>query len=305
MSNTLLSFGHGYSAQALGGKLLAEGWRVIGTTRSTDKARAIRATGVEAVLWPPADPEALVGRATHLLASAAPDADGDPVLRHCGLAIRAAAPHLAWAGYLSTTAVYGDRGGGEVGEESECRPSTVRGRWRLEAERAWGGTGLPLHIFRLAGIYGPGRGPFEKLRAGRAQRVVKPGQVFSRIHVDDIATVLAASIARPAPPPYPAVYNVCDDEAAPPEDVIAHAARLLGLPVPPAVPFEAADLSPMARSFYAESKRVANRRIRQELGVDLRHPTYREGLAALLEAEGAADPRHPCQDGELSGSGRR
>lgn len=300
--NTLLSFGHGYSAQALAGRLLAEGWHVIGTTRSADKARAICAAGVEAVLWPPAEPEALVGRATHLLASAAPDAEGDPVLRHCGMAIRAAAPRIAWAGYLSTTAVYGDRGGGEVDEGSECRPSTVRGRWRLEAERAWGATGLPLHVFRLAGIYGPGRGPFEKLRAGRAQRVVKPGQVFSRIHVDDIAAVLAGSIARPAPPPYPAVYNVCDDEAAPPEDVIAHAARLLGLPVPPAVPFEVADLSPMARSFYAESKRVANRRIRDELGVRLRHPTYREGLAALLKAEGATALAIPSRRGAEGGA---
>ena len=169
----------------------------------------------------------------------------------------------------------------------------MRGRWRLAAERAWGATGLPLHVFRLAGIYGPGRGPFEKLRAGRAQRVVKPGQVFGRIHVEDIAAVLTASIARPAAPPFPAIYNVCDDEAAPPEDVIAHAARLLGMAVPPAVPFDRADLSPMARSFYAESKRVSNRRIRDELGVRLRHPTYREGLAALLDAEGSYPPPHP------------
>jgi nucleoside-diphosphate-sugar epimerase len=293
MSNTLLSFGHGYSARALAERLLADGWRVIGTTRSPEKAQAIRATGAEAVLWPPAEPEALVSRATHLLASAAPDAEGDPVLRHCGAAIGAAAPRIAWAGYLSTTAVYGDRRGGVVDETSECRPSTPRGRWRLEAERAWVQTGVPLHVFRLAGIYGPGRGPFEKLRAGRAQRVVKPGQVFSRIHVEDIASVLAASIAGPAQGPYPAIYNVCDDEAAPPEDVIAHAARLLGLPVPPAVPFEKAELSPMARSFYAESKRVSNRRIREELGVRLRHPTYREGLAALLEAEGSPPPPHP------------
>ena len=306
MSNTLLSLGHGYSAQALARRLLDDGWRVLGTTRSPEKAAEIRATGAEAVLWPPADPEALVAEATHLLASAAPDAGGDPVLRHCGAAIRAAAPRIAWAGYLSTTAVYGDRQGGVVDEGSECRPSTARGCWRLEAERAWGATGLPLHVFRLAGIYGPGRGPFEKRRAGRAQRVVKPGQVFSRIHVEDIAAVLAASIERPAQPPYPALYNVCDDEAAPPEDVIAHAARLLGLPVPPAVPFEAAELSAMARSFYAESKRVANRRIREELGVRLRYPTYREGLAALLAAEGGppvASPPTTLRSGEGGPSG--
>ncbi len=212
------------------------------------------------------------------------------MLRECGDAIRAHADRIAWAGYLSTTAVYGDRGGGEVDETSECRPATRRGLRRLEAERAWAALGLPLHVFRLAGIYGPGRGPFEKVRAGRAQRVVKPGQVFSRIHVEDIAAVLHASITRPAGS-YPAIYNVCDDEAAPPQDVIAHAARLLGLPVPPEVPFEQADLSPMARSFYAESKRVSNRRIREELGVDLRYPTYREGLAALLESEAPQPPQ--------------
>ena len=282
MPNVLLSFGHGYSARALGSRLLAEGWVVIGTTRSEEKAQAIRATGADAVLWPPPDPQALVARATHVLSSAAPDEAGDPVLCACGDALRATAPRIAWAGYLSTTAVYGDRQGDRVDEASDCRPSTRRGQWRLDAERAWTATGLPLHVFRLAGIYGPGRGPFEKLRAGRAQRVVKPGQVFSRIHVEDIAEVLLASIRHPAP----GIYNVCDDEPAPPQDVLAHAARLLGVPVPPAVPFEEADLSPMARSFYAESKRVSNRRIREELGVRLRYPTYREGLAAILEAEG-------------------
>jgi nucleoside-diphosphate-sugar epimerase len=304
MSNVLVSLGHGYSAQALAACLLAVGWQVVGTTRSAERAEAIRATGAEAVIWPPADPAALLGRATHLLASAAPDAQGDPVLGACGAAIRAAAPRIVWAGYLSTTAVYGDRQGAEVDETSPCHPTTERGRRRLAAERAWAETGLALHVFRLAGIYGPGRGPFEKLRAGRAQRVIKPGQVFSRIHVEDIAAVLAASIARPAPPPYPAIYNVCDDEAAPPEDVIAHAAKLLALPVPPAVPFAEADLSPMARSFYAESKRVSNRRIREELGVRLRHPTYREGLAALLEAQSTpASPPTPLRSGEGGANG--
>ena len=135
----------------------------------------------------------------------------------------------------------------------------------------------------MAGIYGPGRGPFSKVRNGTARRIIKKNQVFSRTHVDDIATVLEASIARPSPG---AVYNVCDELAAPPEDVIAHAAELLGLPVPPAVAIEDAEMSPMARSFYAESKRVSNRRIKEELGVTLAYPTYREGLAALL----AADP---------------
>ena len=280
---TLLSLGHGYSARALAP--LLRGWRVIGTTRSPEKARALEAEGVEARLFPRGDIAPDIAEATHLLTSIAPDEEGDPVLRAHRAAIEAAAPRLAWAGYLSTTGVYGDHGGGWVDEDTPPAPSTARGEARVRAEAEWRAVpGLPLHVFRLAGIYGPGRGPFAKLRAGTARRVVKPGQVFSRIHVDDIALVLRASIDRPRPG---AVYNVCDDDPAPPEDVIAHAARLLGLPPPPAVAFADAELSPMARSFYAESKRVSNRRIKEELGVALRHPDYRSGLAATLRAEGA------------------
>ena len=277
----LLSFGHGYSARALSRRLLAEGWRVIGTTRSVEKAEILRAEGVEPVLSLEAAADHLA-EATHVLVSAGPDAEGDPVLTACGPAI-AAARHLAWAGYLSTTGVYGDRQGGWVDETSDCCPSTRRGQWRLAAEQAWQALpDLPLHIFRLAGIYGPGRGPFAKVRNGTARQIIKPGQVFSRIHVEDIATVLEASIARPDPG---AIYNVCDDEAAPPQDVLAHAAELLDLPPPPAMDFETAEMSPMARSFYAESKRVSNTRIREGLGVTLAYPSYREGLAALLAEE--------------------
>ena len=281
---TLLSFGHGYTARALAARLLAQGWRVIGTTRFEEKARAIRGTGADALVWPSAtaDIRTALDRATHVLVSAGPDATGDPVLKAAERAIRERASRFAWAGYLSTTGVYGDRGGDWVDETSECRPSTTRGQWRFDAERAWARlhdeAGLPLHIFRLAGIYGPGRGPFTKVRDGTARRIVKAGQVFSRIHVDDIATVLEASIARPRPG---AVYNVCDDEAAPPQDVIALAAELLGRPVPPTIRYEEAEMTSMARSFYAESKRVSNRLIRDELGVVLRYPSYREGLAAL------------------------
>jgi nucleoside-diphosphate-sugar epimerase len=292
MTRVLLSFGHGYSAQALGRRLLAEGgWRIIGTTRSEEKAARLAAGGVEALVWPGADIAPALDAATHLLVSAAPDgAAGDPVLARLAPGIAAAAGHLDWAGYLSTTGVYGDHGGGWVDESTTLAPSTRRGRLRVEAEAAWRRlareSGLALHVFRLAGIYGPGRGPFAKVRAGTARRIVKPGQVFSRIHVEDIAAVLAASIARPNPG---AVYNVCDDMAAPPEDVIAHAAELLGLPVPEAEAFESADMSPMARSFYAESKRVANDRIKDELGVVLRFPDYRAGLADLLARERAGD----------------
>ena len=287
MTGTLLSFGHGYSARALAARLLPAGWTVIGTTRSADKAAAIRESGAEALVWPGEDPLPALDRASHVLVSAGPDAEGDPVLTRLSDALAARAERLAWVGYLSTTGVYGDRQGGWVDENSECRPATERGRRRLAAETAWmelhRAHGVPVHIFRLAGIYGPGRGPFAKVREGTARRIVKEGQVFSRIHVEDIAGVLAASIAQPRPG---AVYNVCDDDPAPPEDVIAEAARLLGRPVPPAVPFEEAEMTPMAASFYAESKRVSNARIKRELGVRLAHPTYREGLAALLAAGG-------------------
>ena len=278
---TLLSIGHGYSAQALARVLLAQGWRVIGTTRNPDRARAFAAQGVEPLLLPGSLAPALA-RATHVLTSVAPEAGGDPILRDHAGELRAARPE--WVGYLSTTAVYGDHAGGWVDEATPLTPATARGQARVEAEAGWAALGLPLHIFRLAGIYGNGRGPFEKVRDGTARRIIKPGQVFSRIHVEDIAQVLLASINRPNPG---AAYNVCDDDPAPPEDVIGHAAELLGLPLPPAIPYDEAEMTPMARSFYAESKRVRNDRIKEELGVRLLFPTYREGLASLLAAENA------------------
>ena len=278
MAKTLLSIGHGYSARALTPLLLARGWTVIGTTRTPEKARALLREGVQPVIWP--GQPLPVGEATHLLTSVAPGEDGDPVLADEGESLRAAG-HLEWVGYLSTTGVYGDHDGGWVDETSPLTPATRRGQARVEAEAGWQELGLPLHVFRLAGIYGPGRGPFAKVKKGTARRIVKEGQVFSRIHVDDIATVLLASIDRPNPG---AIYNVCDDDPAPPQDVIEHAARLLGMPVPPAVAFEDAELSPMARSFYAESKRVRNDRIKDELRVSLRYPDYKIGLAALLES---------------------
>ncbi|MFC5567824.1 SDR family oxidoreductase [Rubellimicrobium aerolatum] len=279
---TLLSFGHGYSARALARLLIPRGWRVIGTVRGEDRRAGIAAEGVEGVVWPGADMGPLLDEATHLLTSVAPDEGGDPVLRAWGGEIAARAGRLDWAGYLSTTGVYGDHAGGWVDEDSPLAPATRRGRLRVEAEAAWRAIpGLPLHVFRLAGIYGPGRGPFEKVRQGTARRIVKPGQMFSRIHVEDIARVLLASIERPNPG---AAYNVCDDDPAPPEDVIAHAAVLLGRPVPEAEDFATAEMTPMARSFYAESKRVRNDRIKRELGVRLLYPDYQTGLAALLAA---------------------
>lgn len=286
MTKTLLSLGHGFSARALAPLLLSEGWEVIGTTRDPAKLEAMRATGISAILWQAEAVTEALGRATHLLMSAAPDAEGDPALRLVGPAIEERAPGIEWAGYLSTTGVYGDHQGGWVTEETPLAPATRRGQLRVEAENAWSSVpSLPLHIFRLAGIYGPGRGPFAKLRKGTARRIIKPNQVFSRIHVEDIAQVLRASIARPNPG---TAYNLCDDAPAPPQDVIACAAEMLGMPIPPEVPFEEAELSPMARSFYGESKRVSNARIKEELGVTLRYPDYQSALTAILAAEQAS-----------------
>lgn len=287
----LFCFGLGFSALTLARRLIGEGWQVAGTTRGPDKAARLRAEGIEVRAFdrgrPLEDPGDALAATTHLLSSVPPDEAGDPVLDHHAADIAAVAGRIAWAGYLSTTGVYGDRDGGWVDEESALAPSTRRGRRRAEAEAAWCALlhrhGLPVHLFRLAGIYGPGRNALVTVRQGRAQRRVKPGQVFSRIHVDDIAAVLRASIDRPQPG---RAYNVCDDEATPPQDVIAHACALLGVDPPPEQPFDPDSMSPMARSFYAENKRVRNDRIKGELGVRLGYPTYREGLAALL----ATDP---------------
>jgi nucleoside-diphosphate-sugar epimerase len=283
----LLVFGMGYTARTLLDEWPADmPCEVVVTTRSAEKAAALEQEGLTARIFPGDDLSEDVATASHVLVTAGPSDGRDPVLARLRSAFAGAAGHLDWVGYLSTTGVYGDHGGGWVDETTPLTPSTSRGRARVAAEAEWLALhhdhGLPVHIFRLAGIYGPGRGPFEKVRNGTARRIVKPGQVFSRCHVEDIAQVLLASIRRPNPG---AIYNICDDDPAPPQDVIAHAARLLGLPPPPEIPFDAADLGPMAASFYAESKRVRNDRIKRELGVKLRYPDYRAGLAQLLSAE--------------------
>lgn len=276
----ILSFGHGFSAQALARRLVPQGWQIIGTTRDRAKFDAIAATGAEPVQWPGTDLTALIADTPNILISAGPSADGDPVLAEYSEVFARLAPGIRWLGYLSTTGVYGDHAGGWVDEDSALTPATKRGQARVRAEAAWQAIpDLPLHIFRLAGIYGPGRGPFAKVRKGTARRIIKEGQVFSRIHVEDIAQALELSLVSPAPA---AIYNLCDDDPAPPQDVIGHAAELLGLPMPPAIDFETADMTPMARSFYAESKRVRNDRIKDALGWQPRYPDYRSGLAAML-----------------------
>ena len=283
LTPTLLCFGLGYSAEVLALRLIARGWRIIGTSRKAEKRQLLAAKGFTTYPFDrdhPLPSEAFTG-VTHVLTSIAPDEAGDPVLdlhqedlRRC---------ELAWAGYLGTTAVYGDRGGDWVDETTPIDPTLARADRRARAEAAWLGSGLPAHIFRLAGIYGPGRNPFVNLKTGTARRIVKEGQVFSRIHVEDIATVLEASIDRPNPGQ---VYNVCDDEPAPPQDVVAHAAELMGIAPPPEQDYATADLSPMARTFYQDNRRVRNDRLETELGVRLAFPTYREGLLALRAVDG-------------------
>jgi nucleoside-diphosphate-sugar epimerase len=272
--------GLGYTAGALAERLADSGWRVTGTSRNPQEPDALRFDRDH-----PLAPAAFA-EITHILVSIPPDEAGDPVLDRHGDDI-AAIPGFAWLGYLSTTGVYGDRAGDWVDERSQLCPSGARGRRRVAAEAGWldlwRRRGVPVHIFRLAAIYGPGRTPFDALRAGTAKRIDKPGQVFSRIHVEDLASVLIASITRPRPG---AIYNVCDDESAASEAVVAHAASLLGLPAPPLVPFASAELSPMAKSFWDDNKRVSNALIKEELGIVLRHPNYRAGLAAILAAGG-------------------
>ena len=293
----LFCFGLGYSAAALARPLAAAGWRIAGTTREEETAASLAALGYDMHVFsrarPLADAAALAG-ATHLLLSVPPDEHGDPVLDLCAAAI-AAQPQLRWAGYLSTTGLYGDHGGGWVDEDTPPAPAGERGRRRLAAEQGWQAlqrrSGLPLHIFRLAGIYGPGRSPLGTVRQARALRIDKPGQIFSRIHVADLVQVLRASMARPAPG---ALYNVCDDEPAPQAEVIAYACALLGVAPPPAIALDAAPLSPAARSFYDDNKRVANRRIKTDLAVEFRFPSYREGLAAILAEEGEITASPPA-----------
>lgn len=299
----LFCFGYGYSARALGRALRGPSCRVAGTVRETDKARTLAADDIQSFVFDGAAPlrhagEALAGT-THLLVSAPPDGGGDPVLLQHAADIAAlveAAPALRWVGYLSTTAVYGDRDGDWVDEETPVSPTSARASRRVAAENAWldlhHAQHVPVHIFRLAGIYGPGRNALVDVRRGTARRIRKPGQVFSRIHVDDIAAALAASMARPNPG---RIYNVCDDEPAPGSDVVLHACQLLGAACPSEIPFEQAapTMSEMARSFYADNKRVRNDRMKRELGVILRYPNYRVGLDALLAAEGNPSPTAP------------
>jgi nucleoside-diphosphate-sugar epimerase len=270
-------FGLGYTGGTVARRLRADGWTVGGTVRDGGVRETLRREGIAAVDFK--DAVSGLAGASHVLSTAQTGASSDPVLALYRDVIVALKP--SWIGYLSTTGIYGDAGGGWVDEETPPRPAQDRTRRRVEAETAWRALTPAAHVFRLAGIYGPGRNQLEDLRDGSAKRYDKPGQVFSRIHVEDIATVIAASAARPDPG---RIYNVCDDEPASPIDVIAFAAMLIGVAPPPVLPFDPSKLTPMAASFYAENRRVRNERIKKELGVRLAYPTYREGLSALARA---------------------
>jgi nucleoside-diphosphate-sugar epimerase len=283
----LFAFGYGFAAQALARRLRRQGWRVAATARSAEDVQRLRGAGVEPVLLDDADGlTAALAEARAVLLSAPPTAEGCPAIPRLAPALARAGAFPDWIGYLSTTGVYGDRRGGWVFETSRLAAHSVEGARRVMAERDWldvgRGMGLTVAIVRLPGIYGPGRSAFDRLRDGRARRIAIPGHVFSRIHVDDLAAGLEASIAAPRPG---GIYNLCDDDPCAASEVTAYAAGLLGLPVPPEIPLAEARLPPAAMRFYAESKRVSNARAKAELGWRPAYPTYREGLAAVLEAE--------------------
>lgn len=281
----LFIFGTGFSSKAFVEEVRDQFDWIGGTTRSAEKADALRDIGVDPFLFDGDTQGAGIAdalkQATHVLVSIAPNGAGDPVLNQYASEIAAAKPH--WIGYLSTVGVYGNHDGAWVDEATPLNPVSKRSVQRVAAEEAWLGfaaeNDLPVQIFRLSGIYGPGRNAFENFRKGTARRLVKPGQVFNRIHVADIAGALKAAMEKPST----RVFNVTDDEPAPPQDVVAYAAELLGVEAPPEIPFETADLSPMARSFYGENKRVSNKRLKEELGFAFRYPDYRTALQALLK----------------------
>jgi nucleoside-diphosphate-sugar epimerase len=269
----LFCFGFGFSAKTLSQKLDKSEWKISGTSRNAEGVEAINGQNCEGILFE--DLKSIPASVTHILSSVPPSDDGDIVIKK--FYVEMAARQFEWIGYLSTTGVYGDHDGAWVDENTPLTPNTERGEKRVAAEADW--LKLNAHIFRLAGIYGPGSNQLESLKAGTAKRIVKQGQIFSRIHVEDIAGMVAASIAKPNPS---RIYNGADDEPCPPQEVVAYAAELLNMEAPPEIPFEQAELSPMAKSFYADSKRVSNYRVKAELEYEFKYPNYRIGLKALL-----------------------
>ncbi|MDE2319454.1 MAG: SDR family oxidoreductase [Rhodospirillales bacterium] len=276
-TNHLLIFGLGYSGRAIAKAAVAAGWQVSATTRGETKAEP----GVTLLPFSKATP--VIATATHILSSAAPDETGDPVLARYHAALKAAPAQ--WLGYLSTTGVYGDAKGNWVDEDSKPNPGSARTQRRVAAEHGWAALGKPLAIFRLAGIYGPGRSMLDDLRSGQGRHVLKPGHLFGRIHREDIVQAVLAAFSQNAT----GIFNLSDDEPAAPSDVVQEAARLLGIAPPPPVPYEqiAKTMSPMALSFWAENRKVAAEKTKSRLGLAWRYPSYRQGLAAILAEERA------------------
>ena len=273
-TSLLYIFGLGYSGITLAEQAIAAGWRVMGTVRCEDKASALRAHGFDSVVWQ-GEAGLDIPDGAHWVVTVPPDELGCPVAR----ATSPSEARAASVTYLSTTGVYGDRAGGWVFECSAVSPSSDRARRRVKAEQQWlDKTEQKARLVRLPGIYGPDRSALDRVAAGRARRVIKAGQVFSRVHVEDIARGLLALIEWPE---LTGVFHLCDDVPAPPQDVIAYAAELLGVPVPPDIDFETADMSQMARSFYADCKRVSNARTKAALNWQPRYASYREGLTAI------------------------
>ena len=284
----LFVFGLGFSGRTIAERRTVRGDRVTGTVRTQGKAQALAAAGLSARVFGPEGCDSAIdtdlAASEALLISVPPGTSGDPVLAAYARQI-AAAPKLRWIGSLSTIGVYGDHQGAWVDEHTPATPTNIRSRERADAEQAWLAFGaannIAVHVFRLAGIYGPGQSQLAQLARGTARRIIKPGQVFNRIHVEDIARVVDASLERPRAS---AIYNVTDNEPAPPQDVVTFAASICGVEPPPEISLDDAGLTEMGRSFYAESKRVRNDLLRNELGVTLAYPSYREGLKALRDA---------------------
>ena len=276
----LLIFGHGYTANAFVDYVRNIDWEIFGTTRSSQTANLLIKKSVKPIMWSDESKiKSVINRSDYILHSIPPTEIGDPVYKRFAEAIISRSINISWFGYLSTTSVYGNHNGKWVDENVPVNPSSNRGLLRVKAENDWSSINdLPLHIFRLAGIYGPNRSPLDKIRSGKAQSISKPGQFFSRIHVEDIAKGLKASIEMPN---HGSVYNVCDDMPAAPDEVLTYAANLINYPDPPRVAFEEADLSPMAKSFYSDNKRVKNDRIKNELKISLKYPNFETGLNAL------------------------
>lgn len=271
---SLFIFGVGYTSMAVAKAAMAQGFSVAGSCRSKEKYDVLNSHGIEAFYFADISSH-MLANFTHMLSSIPPQENGDIVLPFLPTTNNQQLATKKWLGYFSTTGVYGNYNGEWVDEQSEPRPNNDRLKKRLAAELQWQEYGG--HIFRLAGIYGKGRSVIDDVIAGKARRIDKEGQVFSRIHVDDIAQVVLASMLQPNPK---AIYNVCDDEPSSSHEVVAFACEFLGKPLPPLIPFDEADLSAIGREFYSANRRVKNHKIKQELGVNLRYPTYREGLVA-------------------------